>query len=44
MVENAITAVLDDGLRTGDIMSEGMTRVDTAGMGDAILRKLDAAA
>ena len=41
-VEQAIVAVLDDGVRTGDIMSEGCTRVGTVGMGDAILAKLDA--
>ena len=42
MVERAITRVLDDGLRTGDIFSEGTTRVDTAGMGDAIVAALGA--
>lgn len=38
-VEAAIAAVLDDGLRTGDIMSDGMTRVGTTMMGDAIVEK-----
>jgi 3-isopropylmalate dehydrogenase len=38
-LEAAIAAVLDDGLRTKDIMSEGMTEVGTSAMGDAILRK-----
>ena len=46
MVERAIIGVLDDGYRTGDIMTPGaeagLTRTDTAGMGDAILAKLDA--
>lgn len=35
-VEAAIVKVLDDGIRTGDIMSEGMTLVSCTGMGDAI--------
>ncbi len=38
-LEAAIAAVLDDGLRTGDIMSEGKTAVGTAAMGDAIVAK-----
>ena len=38
-LEAAIAAVLDQGLRTGDLMSEGMTQVDTSGMGDAICAK-----
>ena len=41
-LEAAISAVLDDGYRTGDIMSEGMTEVSTATMGDAIVEKLRA--
>ena len=36
-VESAIAKVLDDGLRTRDIMSDGMREVDTGTMGDAIL-------
>ena len=38
-LEAAISAVLDDGLRTKDIMSEGMTEVGTTAMGDAIVSK-----
>jgi 3-isopropylmalate dehydrogenase len=38
-LEAAIAAVLDDGLRTADIMSDGMTRVGTVQMGDAIVEK-----
>ena len=38
-LEAAISAVLDDGLRTKDIMSEGMTEVGTGAMGDAIVEK-----
>ena len=40
-LERAISAVLDQGCRTGDIMQEGATRVSTSGMGDAILKELD---
>ncbi|MDH6231377.1 3-isopropylmalate dehydrogenase [Mesorhizobium soli] len=38
-LEAAIAAVLDDGLRTKDIMSEGRTEVSTTQMGDAIVAK-----
>ena len=34
-IEDAVGQVLDQGLRTGDIMSEGMQQVGTAAMGDA---------
>lgn len=37
---NAITAVLNDGLRTGDIFCEGCKKVNTSEMGDAIVAKL----
>jgi 3-isopropylmalate dehydrogenase len=43
-LEKAIASVLDDGIRTGDIMSPGMTEVGTAGMGDAVLAKFRALA
>ena len=43
-LEAAISAVLDDGLRTRDIMSDGMTEVGTGQMGDAIIAKFRAAA
>ena len=36
-LEAAIAKVLDDGLRTGDIMSDGMKKVGTIEMGAAIL-------
>ena len=39
-IENAVVAVLDQGLRTPDIMSEGMTEVDCEGMGDAVMAAL----
>jgi 3-isopropylmalate dehydrogenase len=41
-LEKAISAVLDEGYRTGDIMSEGMKQVGTVEMGDAIVAKYHA--
>ncbi|MFZ3033171.1 MAG: 3-isopropylmalate dehydrogenase [Parvibaculum sp.] len=41
MLEKAVDAVLANGLRTGDIMQEGKTKVGTLEMGDAILKELD---
>ena len=41
MVEKAIAAVLDQGLRTGDIMQESKRLVSTNEMGSAILTELD---
>ena len=38
-LEGAIAAVLDQGLRTKDIFSPGMTEVGTVEMGDAIIAK-----
>ncbi len=42
LVDKAISNVLDQGLRTGDIMQEGMTLVTTSAMGDAIIAQLEA--
>ncbi|HPQ23986.1 MAG: 3-isopropylmalate dehydrogenase [Chromatiaceae bacterium] len=39
-IEKAVVAVLDKGLRTPDIMSEGMTEVNCEGMGDALVAAL----
>jgi 3-isopropylmalate dehydrogenase len=39
-IESAVTKVLDKGLRTPDIMSEGMTEVNCEGMGDAVVTAL----
>ncbi|MEM8794209.1 MAG: 3-isopropylmalate dehydrogenase [Pseudomonadota bacterium] len=39
-VERSIASVLDQGLRTGDIMSQGMTKVGSNGMGTAILAEI----
>jgi 3-isopropylmalate dehydrogenase len=44
MIDRAITAALDKGLRTADIKSEGTTAVSTSQMGDAILAELEAMA
>jgi len=39
-VEQAVSQVLDQGLRTGDIYSEGMTKVTTSDMGQAVVNVL----
>ena len=39
-IEAAVQSVLTDGYRTGDIMSEGCTRVGTAAMGDLIAGRI----
>lgn len=39
-VEQAVSKVLDQGLRTGDIFSAGMRKVSTAEMGDAVVAAL----
>ncbi len=44
MLERAMTSVLDQGLRTSDIMQEGMCRVGTVEMGEAIVAALQAEA
>ncbi len=41
-IEQAVSDVLDLGLRTGDIVSEGCTLVNTSEMGDAVVRSLQA--
>ena len=43
-IEDAVNAVLDKGLRTGDLMSEGMTQVGCTAMGEALLKEIDAQA
>jgi 3-isopropylmalate dehydrogenase len=40
LLDTAITKVLDSGIRTGDIMQDGMQRVSTAEMGSAIIAEL----
>ena len=39
-IEKAVDAVLTQGLRTPDIFSDGMTKVGTAQMGDAVVKAL----
>jgi 3-isopropylmalate dehydrogenase len=39
-IDAAVSRVLDQGLRTADIMSEGMRQVGTAEMGDAVVAAL----
>jgi len=39
-IEAAVSKVLDDGLRTRDIHSDGMREVSTSAMGDAVLEAL----
>ncbi len=40
-IEAAVSQVLDQSLRTADIISEGMTRVSTSKMGDAVVAALN---
>ncbi len=39
-IENAVNAVLNEGYRTSDIMSENMKKVSTGEMGDLIIEKI----
>src|SRR5574344_369026 len=39
-IEQAVSDVLDQGLRTGDIWSQGMEKVSTSAMGDAVVAAL----
>jgi 3-isopropylmalate dehydrogenase len=41
LIEKAVDRVLASGVRTGDILTPGATRVSTTGMGDALLKELD---
>ncbi|HWA44382.1 MAG TPA: 3-isopropylmalate dehydrogenase [Hypericibacter adhaerens] len=41
LLEKAVSNALGAGIRTGDIMTPGATKVSTAGMGDAVLKELD---
>ena len=40
LIDEAVHKVLDEGLRTKDIMSLGKKEVSTSDMGDAIISKL----
>lgn len=39
-IEQAVQNVLNNGIRTGDIMAEGCTQVSTSDMGDAVIEEL----
>ena len=39
-LENAVKHVLSQGLRTADIMQDGMKKISTGEMGDAIVKAL----
>jgi 3-isopropylmalate dehydrogenase len=41
LLEQAISKTLDQGIRTSDIMSAGMTEVGTNGMGTAVLAEFE---
>jgi 3-isopropylmalate dehydrogenase len=41
LIERAVEAVLEEGVRTADVVSEGTTAVSTGAMGDAVLAALD---
>ncbi len=41
LVEQAVSNVLERGVRTDDIMGDGMTRVSTSAMGEALADELD---
>ena len=40
-LEKAISNVLENGMRTADIMSDGMTKVSTSEMGDAVIAEFE---
>ena len=40
-IESAVESVLDQGIRTRDIMSEKMTEVTTQQMGDEVVAELE---
>ncbi|GAB6052145.1 3-isopropylmalate dehydrogenase [Magnetospira thiophila] len=41
MIDQAVTNLLDSGLRTADIMQDGMAKVSTSVMGESLIRELD---
>jgi 3-isopropylmalate dehydrogenase len=43
-IERAVSSVLDNGLRTGDIFTDGMKKVGTADMGTAVVKALELSA
>ena len=41
-IEKAVSDLLDDGYRTGDIMSEGCTLIGCVKMGEILMQKIKA--
>ncbi len=41
LVEGAVQAVLNGGLRTADIMQPGKAKVSTTVMGESLIREMD---
>ena len=41
-IEKAVNDLLDDGYRTGDIMSEGCTQIGCVKMGEILMQKIKA--
>lgn len=41
-IEKAVSDLLDDGYRTGDIMSEGCTQIGCVKMGEILMQKIKA--
>ena len=41
-IEKAVSDLLDDGYRTGDIMSKGCTQIGCVKMGEILLQKIKA--
>ena len=39
-IESAVRKTLQQGLRTGDIYQDGMQKIGTAAMGDAVVKNL----
>lgn len=39
-IETAVNAVLDDGIRTGDIMQEGCRKVSCSEMGNLVAERI----
>ena len=44
LIDTACTNVLDAGKRTADIMEDGMEKISTSAMGDALIKELDSLA
>ena len=40
-MESAVTAALDAGYRTGDLMSQGMKQIGCSALGDVLLQQIE---